>query len=87
MGRCRRIPRPPAFDDLIREHQAWLAERGETIVGSGCFRSGQFSGSVHTDFGPEDQDKDANQDYAVAWLPRDERLRDRFCLPWRWATA
>ena len=71
---------PPAFDNLIRGAQAWLAERGETIVGSGCFRSGQLSGSIHTDFGPEDQDKDANQDYAVAWLPRDERLRNRFCL-------
>ena len=71
---------PPAFDGLIRGAQAWLAERGETIVGSGCFRSGRLSGSIHTDFGPEDQDKDANQDYAVAWLPRDEELRKRFQL-------
>ena len=70
--------RPPAFDRLIRENQAWLAERGETIIGSGCFRSGQLSGSVHTDFGPEDQDKEANQDYAVAWLPHDAKTRKRF---------
>ena len=62
--------RHPAFDHLIRENQAWLAERGRTIIGSGCFRSGPLSGSVHTDFGPEDQDKEANQDYVVAWLPR-----------------
>ena len=37
-----------------------------------------MSGSVHTDFGPEDQDKDANQDYAVAWLPHDAETRRRF---------
>ena len=68
----------PAFDDLIRGNQAWLAERGTTIIGSGCFRSGQLSGSVHTDFGPEDQDKDANQDYAVVWLPHGAEVRKRF---------
>jgi hypothetical protein len=71
---------PPAFDHLIRGNQAWLAERGETIIGSGCFRSGQLSGSVHTDFGPEDQDKEVNQDYAVAWLPHDAKTRKRFRL-------
>ncbi|MCX5647471.1 MAG: protein phosphatase 2C domain-containing protein [Phycisphaerae bacterium] len=71
---------PPAFDHLIRGNQAWLAERGETIIGSGHFRSGQLSGSVHTDFGPEDQDKDANQDYAMAWLPHDAKIRKRFRL-------
>jgi hypothetical protein len=72
------LTRPPAFDDLIRGSQAWLAERGETIVGSGYFCSAQLSGSIHTDFGPEDQDKDANQDYALAWLPHDEETRKRF---------
>jgi serine/threonine protein phosphatase PrpC len=69
---------PPAFDHVIRENQAWLAERGRTIIGSGCFQSGPLSASVHTDFGPEDQDKEANQDYAVAWLPYDEETRRRF---------
>jgi hypothetical protein len=71
---------PPAFDPLIRGNQGWLAERGDMIVGSGCFRLGQLSGSVHSDFGPEDQDKDANQDYALAWLPHDEKTRRRFRL-------
>jgi hypothetical protein len=71
---------PAAFERVIRESQAWLAERGETIVGSGCFRSGNLSGSVHSDFGPEDQDKEANQDYALAWLPHDEEARRRFRL-------
>jgi serine/threonine protein phosphatase PrpC len=69
---------PRAFDHVVRESQAWLAERGKTIIGSGCFRSGQLSGSVHTDFGPEDQDKEANQDYAIAWLPHDATTRKRF---------
>jgi serine/threonine protein phosphatase PrpC len=71
---------PAAFERVIRESQAWLAERGETIVGSGCFRSGTLSGSVHSDFGPEDQDKEANQDYALAWVPHDEATRGRFRL-------
>ena len=57
------------FDLLLRENRAWLAQRGETIVGSGCFRSGPLSGSLHSDFGPTDQDKATNQDYALAWWP------------------
>jgi hypothetical protein len=69
---------PPAFDRLIRESQAWLAKRGTTIVGSGCFRAGPLSGSIHSDFGPDDQDKDANQDYVLAWLPGDDERRKRF---------
>ncbi len=71
---------PAEFDGVVRDCQAWLAERGETIVGSGCFRSEELSGSLHTDFGPEEQDKDVNQDYALAWLPRDEGMRKRFRL-------
>jgi hypothetical protein len=69
---------PPALDRLIRTTHAWLEERGNTVIGSGCFQSPQFAGSVHTDFGPDDQDKDANQDYAVAWLPYDEETRNHF---------
>jgi hypothetical protein len=56
-------------DRAIRESQQGLAERGAVIVGSGCFRSGGLCGSLHTDFGPEDQDKGANQDYVLAWRP------------------
>jgi hypothetical protein len=72
----------PEFDHLIREGQAWLAERGETIVGSGSFHAGRMSGSVHTDFGPKDQDKTANQDYVLAWRPRTAQGRKspRFVL-------
>ena len=79
-GTNERFTRHPAFDRLIRENQAWLAERGRMIVGSGCFRSGPLSGSVHTDFGPKDQDKEANQDYVVAWLPHDAATQKRFCF-------
>jgi hypothetical protein len=57
------------YDRLVNEHRAWLAEPGETIVGSGCFRSGSVLGSLHCDFGPPGQDKRVNQDYALAWLP------------------
>ncbi len=57
----------PAFDLLLRESQAWLAERGEILVGSGAFRSGRLSAAVHSDFGPTQQDKAANQDYVLAW--------------------
>jgi hypothetical protein len=69
---------PPEFDRLIRGHQAWLAERGETIIGSGCFRAERLTGSLHSDFGPQSQDKDTNQDYALAWLPHDAKMRERF---------
>jgi hypothetical protein len=59
----------PGVDQVVRECRAWLAERGEQVVGSGCFRAGPFSGSIHCDFGPPAQDKNANQDYALAWWP------------------
>jgi hypothetical protein len=68
----------PAFDRLIREHQAWLAERGKLVIGSGSFRSGRLVGAIHTDFGPENQDKETNQDYVAAWLPHDEAMQKRF---------
>jgi hypothetical protein len=57
------------FDQIVPENCAWLAERGETIVGSGCFNAAPLSGALHTDFGPGDQDKGANQDYALIWRP------------------
>jgi len=56
-------------DRAIHESQQRLAARGAIIVGSGCFRSEGLSGSLHTDFGPEDQDKETNQDYVLAWRP------------------
>ncbi len=58
-------------DSLLRESRAWLAERGEIVVGSGSFRSGRLSGSIHSDFGPVNQDKPTNQDYVLAWYPKE----------------
>ena len=57
------------LDRLVGESRAWLAARGQTIVGSGSFRAGRIYGSIHSDFGPPGQDKRVNQDYALAWLP------------------
>jgi len=67
----------PGFDLLVRENQEWLAQRGEMVVGSGSFRSGQFSGAIHSDFGPADQDKSTNQDYAMAWWPTANQTQSR----------
>lgn len=63
---------PPAdFDPLVQAKlgtlHAWLGERGETIVGSGCIRSGRTTVVLHTDYGPEGQDKETNQDYGLLW--------------------
>ena len=46
-------------------------------AGSVCAESGELSWprghlSIHTDFGPVDQDKDTNQDFVVAWVPKHE---------------
>jgi Protein phosphatase 2C len=46
----------------------WLRQAGELVVRTGCLQSGSTSLSMHTDFGPVGQDKEANQDYALAWL-------------------
>ena len=59
----------PGIDLVVRESRTWLAERGELVVGSGSFYAGPYSGSIHCDFGPLTQDKNANQDYALAWWP------------------
>ena len=59
----------PEFDLLLGQSRAWLAQRGQVIVGSGSFRAGRLSASIHCDFGPADQDKATNQDYALAWRP------------------
>jgi len=79
MGRDADVPSTghPEFDLLLRESQTWLAERGEMVVGSGSFKSGRFSGALHSDFGPEDQDKETNQDYALAWWPSAAEARER----------
>jgi serine/threonine protein phosphatase PrpC len=56
-------------DRVVSECRWRLAERGELVVCTGCFRAGPLAGSIHCDFGPLTQDKNANQDYALAWCP------------------
>jgi hypothetical protein len=72
----------PEFDLLLDENRVWLAERGKVVIGSGCFKSGRISASLHSDFGPADQDKETNQDYALAWWPSaaEAQPRLRFAL-------
>ena len=36
-----------------------------------------FSGALHSDFGPPDQDKETNQDYALAWWPFSAEVQPR----------
>jgi protein phosphatase 2C-like protein len=47
---------------------AWLDDRGEKVVGSGRIHCAETEVSVHTDYGPEGQDKETNQDYALLWM-------------------
>jgi hypothetical protein len=71
----------PDVDRVVRECRTWLAECGELIVGSGGFRAGPFSGSIHCDFGPPTQDKSTNQDYALVWRPAtDDNAQPRLVL-------
>ncbi len=46
----------------------WLRQAGELVVGTGCLASGSTALYLHTDFGPAGQDKETNQDYALAWV-------------------
>jgi serine/threonine protein phosphatase PrpC len=66
----------PESDQLVFHCHWRLVDRGELAVSSGSFRTGAFSGSIHCNYGPLTQDKNANQDYSLAWWPvteRDER--------------
>lgn len=45
----------------------WLRQNGELVIGSGCLSAGAIALAVHTDYGPPSQDKETNQDYALAW--------------------
>lgn len=81
--------RSPAAPDrtplerTLASHRDWLGERGQLLVGSGCFRVGPWTGAVHTDFGPLDQDKTTNQDYVLAWWPGEDDHPSAI----RWALA
>jgi serine/threonine protein phosphatase PrpC len=60
----------------VSSDQQWLRHHGELAVGSGCMRSEQYCLAMHTDFGPLDQDKTTNQDYALAWKQHAISMRD-----------
>ena len=95
------------LDLRLRETRAWLAERGELLVGSGTAVSPRpysgesghhvpmvgvrgFSVSIHSDFGPVDQDKTTNQDYALAWcalLAKGQAATAGSVSSWLWPTG
>ena len=53
---------------LIRERQRSLREHGTTLQGSGFFEIDRCNVSMHSCYGPPDQDKGPeNQDYVLAW--------------------
>jgi hypothetical protein len=53
--------------ERARPRLDWLRQAGQLVVGSGCLQSGATTLALHTDFGPAGQDKETNQDYALAW--------------------
>ncbi len=76
-------PDRTALERTLASHHDWLGKQGQLLERSGCFRVGPWTGAIHTDFGPPDQDKTTNQDYALAWWPRDDDRRSAI----RWALA
>ena len=50
-----------------RSRRDWLQQAGQLVVGSGCLQSNRTGLALHTDYGTAAQDKETNQDYALAW--------------------
>ncbi|MDA7979475.1 MAG: protein phosphatase 2C domain-containing protein [Pirellulales bacterium] len=69
------------LEALRRESQDSLATTGNVCARSGVLAWSDGSLAIHTDFGPEGQDKDTNQDFALAWTSGNEE--DAL----RWAVA
>ena len=61
---------------LIAEHSLLLRESGRVVVRSGTIASGPFEISLHTDYGPPDQEKPTNQDFTLAWCPIGDASHD-----------
>lgn len=60
------------FKERLVEPRQFLGRRGLTISRSGSYQSGRLAVAIHSDYGPPDQDKGPNnQDYALAWFPRE----------------
>lgn len=52
----------------VRPYQERLNALGRVCVESGVLDSDHYRVSIHTSFGPPNQDKDCNQDFVVAWV-------------------
>ncbi len=65
------------LDSVIRAHLDHLAQRGCLIIETGRSRCNRFDIALHTDFGPLEQDKAKNQDYALVWQPSRAESGDR----------
>ena len=55
------------LDEIVAESRSTLTRTGEVLLGSGRICRDAWELCIHTDFGPLSQDKDGNQDYALAW--------------------
>lgn len=67
---------PELSGDALTQFQTQRSQSEQSLAGCGlvCARSGTLTWknkriAIHTDFGPPDQDKESNQDFALAWIP------------------
>jgi len=65
-------PLQALLDEQTQPLRAQLGEAGQVVEESGTFQVANLCGSLHTDLGPAGQDKDVNQDYALAWIAKDD---------------
>lgn len=64
------------FRRILDECDGHLSERGNLRVASGTLPWSGGLLAIHSDFGPPEQDKDANQDYVTAWSPGELKRED-----------
>lgn len=61
------------FERLRKKSEECLSARGTVCAGSGCLSWSTGKLTMHTDYGRADQDKDTNQDFALAWVAADDQ--------------
>lgn len=59
---------PQLLSQHLAPHRSWLQESGSLRESSGVLTTDQDFLALHTHFGPSNQDKSTNQDYALAWM-------------------
>lgn len=64
------LPARAVVDRLVEECRTALGALGQIVAGSGSLQAPGLALHLHSDFGPAGQDKDENQDYALAWQPQ-----------------